>query len=113
MKTFPMLPPVKQSASTLAILPHLLCSWRLTVRHLGMLSDDSFWPTFLLIYRLIPSKKWGIPLLSLSTYLRFWSVICFSVTIWLMFFQKEVGICLALVDAINPPNLSAKGNLQG
>jgi len=35
------------------------------------------------------SKKWGIPLLSLSTYLRFWSVICFSVTIWLTFFQKE------------------------
>jgi hypothetical protein len=35
------------------------------------------------------SQKWGIPQLSLSTYLRFWSVICFSVTIWLTFFQKE------------------------
>ncbi|KAH9989208.1 acetyl-coenzyme A transporter 1 [Russula vinacea] len=35
------------------------------------------------------SQKWGIPQLSLSTYLRFWSVICFSVTVWLTFFQKE------------------------
>jgi len=35
------------------------------------------------------SQKWGIPLLSLSTYLRFWSVICFCVTFWLTFFQKE------------------------
>ena len=37
------------------------------------------------------SEKWGIPVLSLSTYLRFWSIICFTVTIWLTFFQKEVG----------------------
>ena len=39
---------------------------------------------------LLFSERWGIPVLSLSTYLRFWSVICFGVTIWLMFFQKEV-----------------------
>jgi uncharacterized membrane protein (GlpM family) len=70
-------------------------------------------PTFFLIRWLVTSQKWGIPQLSLSTYLRFWSVICFSVTIWLTFFQKEVGICLAQVHAINEPNLSAKGNLQG
>ncbi|KAI0259004.1 acetyl-coenzyme A transporter 1-domain-containing protein [Gloeopeniophorella convolvens] len=35
------------------------------------------------------SQKWGIPLLTLTTYLRFWAIICFSVTIWLTFFQKE------------------------
>jgi len=34
-------------------------------------------------------EKWGIPRLSLSTYLRFCSIICFCVTIWLTFFQKE------------------------
>ena len=39
---------------------------------------------------LLLSEKWGIPVLSLSTYLRFWSIICFGVTIWLTFFQKEV-----------------------
>jgi PAT family acetyl-CoA transporter-like MFS transporter 1 len=36
------------------------------------------------------SERWGIPVLSLSTYLRFWSIVCFAVTIWLTFFQKEV-----------------------
>ncbi|KAI0294849.1 acetyl-coenzyme A transporter 1-domain-containing protein [Multifurca ochricompacta] len=35
------------------------------------------------------SAKWGIPVLTLSTYLRFWSIICFCVTIWLAFFQNE------------------------
>ncbi|THH15834.1 hypothetical protein EW146_g4704 [Bondarzewia mesenterica] len=35
------------------------------------------------------NEKWGVPHLSLSTYLRFWSIICFSVTIWLTFFQTE------------------------
>ncbi|KAH9000952.1 acetyl-coenzyme A transporter 1-domain-containing protein [Lactarius hatsudake] len=35
------------------------------------------------------SERWGIPVLSLSTYLRFWSIVCFGVTIWLTFFQKE------------------------
>ncbi|ETW87634.1 mfs acetyl-CoA transporter [Heterobasidion irregulare TC 32-1] len=35
------------------------------------------------------NEKWGVPHLGLGTYLRFWSVICFSVTIWLTFFQTE------------------------
>ncbi|KII94436.1 hypothetical protein PLICRDRAFT_88660 [Plicaturopsis crispa FD-325 SS-3] len=35
------------------------------------------------------SKKWGVPVLSLSTYLRFWSVVCFAVTLYLIFVQKE------------------------
>jgi PAT family acetyl-CoA transporter-like MFS transporter 1 len=47
-------------------------------------------PTPLIDPLLLLSEKWGIPVLSLSTYLRFWSIICFSVTIWLTFFQKEV-----------------------
>ncbi|KAH9486676.1 putative membrane protein [Psilocybe cubensis] len=33
--------------------------------------------------------KWGVPHLTLSGYLRFWSVICFIVTLWLIFFKKE------------------------
>jgi MFS transporter, PAT family, solute carrier family 33 (acetyl-CoA transportor), member 1 len=47
------------------------------------------------------SQKWGVPVLSLGTYLRFWSIICFSVTIWLTFFQKEVYIYLVPVRAID------------
>ncbi|TFY66211.1 hypothetical protein EVG20_g4880 [Dentipellis fragilis] len=35
------------------------------------------------------SEKWGIPHLQLSAYLRFWSLVCFGVTVWLLFFQKE------------------------
>ena len=38
-----------------------------------------------------PSARWGTPILTLSAYLRFWSFACFGVTLWLIFFQKEVG----------------------
>jgi PAT family acetyl-CoA transporter-like MFS transporter 1 len=31
----------------------------------------------------------GLPVLTLGAYLKFWSVICFSVTVWLVFFKKE------------------------
>lgn len=34
--------------------------------------------------------KWGVPHLTLSAYLRFWSVVCYAVTLWLVFFKKEV-----------------------
>ncbi|KAG1716324.1 hypothetical protein ID866_808 [Astraeus odoratus] len=35
------------------------------------------------------SQKWGIPRLTLSTYLQMCSLLCFGVTIWLIFFEKE------------------------
>lgn len=35
------------------------------------------------------AKKWNIPRLSLSTYLQFWAIVCYSVTIWLLFFKSE------------------------
>lgn len=35
------------------------------------------------------AARWGVPQLSLSTYLRFWSIICYLVTFWLLFFKKE------------------------
>ncbi|KAG2023153.1 hypothetical protein CC2G_000840 [Coprinopsis cinerea AmutBmut pab1-1] len=35
------------------------------------------------------AAKWGIPQLTISAYLRFWAVICYIVTIWLIFFKKE------------------------
>lgn len=37
------------------------------------------------------SDKWGMPHLTLSTYLKFWSVVCFLVTGWLLLFKKEVS----------------------
>ncbi|KAG6381373.1 acetyl-coenzyme A transporter 1-domain-containing protein [Boletus reticuloceps] len=36
------------------------------------------------------SQKWGIPRLTMSTYLQFCSLLCFGVTFWLVLFQKEV-----------------------
>ncbi|KAF8746264.1 hypothetical protein AX14_000062 [Amanita brunnescens Koide BX004] len=35
------------------------------------------------------AKKWGVPQLTLGGYLRFWSIICYAVTCWLLFFKKE------------------------
>ncbi|KAG5636560.1 hypothetical protein H0H81_007612 [Sphagnurus paluster] len=34
-------------------------------------------------------SKWGVPHLTLAAYLKFWSIVCFSVTLWLLFFKKE------------------------
>ncbi|KAF9569838.1 MFS general substrate transporter [Agrocybe pediades] len=35
------------------------------------------------------AQKWGVPHLTLSGYLRFWSIVCYLVTVWLIFFKKE------------------------
>lgn len=35
------------------------------------------------------TQKWGIPLLTLTTYLRFWSAMSYLVTLWLIFLKKE------------------------
>ncbi|KAH7914467.1 acetyl-coenzyme A transporter 1-domain-containing protein [Hygrophoropsis aurantiaca] len=35
------------------------------------------------------AEKWGIPQLTLGPYLRFCSLLCFGVTLWLIFFEKE------------------------
>ncbi|KAH9166506.1 acetyl-coenzyme A transporter 1-domain-containing protein [Lactarius sanguifluus] len=35
------------------------------------------------------SARWGTPILTLGTYLRFWGIVCFGVTLWLICVQKE------------------------
>ncbi|KJA29317.1 hypothetical protein HYPSUDRAFT_1076308 [Hypholoma sublateritium FD-334 SS-4] len=35
------------------------------------------------------AAKWGVPHLTLEGYLRFWSIMCFIITIWLVIFKKE------------------------
>ncbi|KAN0129644.1 MFS general substrate transporter [Lactarius tabidus] len=35
------------------------------------------------------SAKWGTPILTLGAYLRFWSIVCFGVTLWLIIVQRE------------------------
>jgi hypothetical protein len=46
----------------------------------------------------IISRKWGIPQLTLSAYLQFWSVVCYAVTLWLLFFKKEASLVLCVQD---------------
>lgn len=35
------------------------------------------------------TSKWGFPHITLAGYLKFWSIVCYSVTLWLLFFKKE------------------------
>jgi hypothetical protein len=51
-----------------------------------------------------PSQKWGIPRLTMTTYLQFCSLLCFGVTFWLVLFEKEVcmGLQTALYWVFNP-----------
>ncbi|KAF8922182.1 acetyl-coenzyme A transporter 1-domain-containing protein [Mucidula mucida] len=35
------------------------------------------------------TDRWGVPHLSLSAYLKFWGVMCYLVTFWLLVFKKE------------------------
>ncbi|KAG8820624.1 hypothetical protein FRC17_010103 [Serendipita sp. 399] len=35
------------------------------------------------------AAKYGVPRLTLAAYLRFWSIICYAVTLWLLLFKKE------------------------
>ncbi|KAF8898334.1 acetyl-coenzyme A transporter 1 [Infundibulicybe gibba] len=35
------------------------------------------------------AQKWGVPHLTLSGYLKFWSIASYAVTFWLLFFKKE------------------------
>ncbi|KIO02317.1 hypothetical protein M404DRAFT_16043 [Pisolithus tinctorius Marx 270] len=44
---------------------------------------------FLALNSEVFSQKWGIPRLTLTGYLQSCSILCFAVTIWLVFFEKE------------------------
>ena len=41
--------------------------------------------------RVCQRQNWGIPRLTLSAYLTFWAIICYLVTVWLLFFKSEVS----------------------
>lgn len=49
------------------------------------------------------AEKWGIPQLTLGAYLRFWSVVCYLVTFWLLFFKTEEK------EAANQADMSISG----
>ncbi|EJD04363.1 uncharacterized protein FOMMEDRAFT_107026 [Fomitiporia mediterranea MF3/22] len=35
------------------------------------------------------AARWGVPVLTLSGYLKFWTFVCYAVTLWLVFVKKE------------------------
>ena len=37
------------------------------------------------------ATKYGIPQLSLERYLQFWGIVCYAVTLWLLFFKTEAS----------------------
>ncbi|KNZ78133.1 hypothetical protein J132_01658 [Termitomyces sp. J132] len=45
------------------------------------------------------AARWGVPHLTLSAYLKFWSIICYAVTLWLLFFKKEARQLKTLNEA--------------
>lgn len=67
------------------------CLPRLEQRSLCVSRHPLFYCSFLM-YFTITSERWGLPLLTLSAYLKFWTVICYCVTLWLLFVKKEVCI---------------------
>ena len=83
-----MPPLAKLSASTQASSHHSLSS-----SHSAARNSRKFF-LFILKTRRLPltscRRMLGIPVLTLRVYLRFWSIMCYSVTVWLMFFKREV-----------------------
>ncbi|KZP32438.1 hypothetical protein FIBSPDRAFT_723039 [Athelia psychrophila] len=74
----------------LTLLSHENLSYASTCQTIGLNTGYfASFTVFLAFNSEVFVEKWGIPLLTLSTYLRFWSVICYAVTFWLIFFETE------------------------
>jgi PAT family acetyl-CoA transporter-like MFS transporter 1 len=87
--SIPMIYPVLGWALTLLSQDSL--SYASTCQTIGL--NTGFFASFTVFLALNSeefAEKWGIPRLTLSTYLKFWTIICYAVTFWLIFFKKEV-----------------------
>ncbi|KAK7029010.1 hypothetical protein VNI00_014720 [Paramarasmius palmivorus] len=74
----------------LTLLSHDNLSYASTCQTLGLNTGYfASFTVFLALNSVEFCEKWGIPQLTLSAYLKFWSVICYAVTFWLLFFKKE------------------------
>ncbi|KAI5119933.1 hypothetical protein M0805_000898 [Coniferiporia weirii] len=74
----------------LTLLSHENLSYASTCQTIGL--NTGYFASFTVFLALNSEafvEKWGIPVLSLSTYLRFWAMVCYSVTLWLIFVKKE------------------------
>lgn len=74
----------------LTLLSHDCLSYASTCQTIGL--NTGFFASFTVFLAFNSETfcaKWGIPVLSIAAYLRFWAVICYLVTLWLIFFKKE------------------------
>ncbi|KZV73908.1 MFS general substrate transporter [Peniophora sp. CONT] len=74
----------------LTLLSHENLSYASTCQTIGL--NTGYFASFTVFLALNSeafAARWGTPRLSLDTYLRFWAVLCYAVTIWLTLFQKE------------------------
>ncbi|KAF8831835.1 hypothetical protein HHX47_DHR1001227 [Lentinula edodes] len=74
----------------LTLLSHENLSYASTCQTIGLNTGYFASFTVFLAFNSVEfSEKWGVPHLTLSGYLRFWSIACYLVTFWLLFFKKE------------------------
>ncbi|KAK7468607.1 hypothetical protein VKT23_003111 [Stygiomarasmius scandens] len=74
----------------LTLLSHENLSYASTCQTIGLNTGYfASFTVFLALNSVEFTDKWGIPHLTLSVYLKFWSVICYLVTLWLLIFKKE------------------------
>ncbi|THU91656.1 hypothetical protein K435DRAFT_759029 [Dendrothele bispora CBS 962.96] len=74
----------------LTLLSHENLSYASTCQTIGLNTGYfASFTVFLALNSVEFTEKWGIPHLTLSAYLKFWSIVCYLVTFWLLFFKKE------------------------
>ncbi|KAF5375270.1 hypothetical protein D9758_000085 [Tetrapyrgos nigripes] len=74
----------------LTLLSHDNLSYASTCQTIGLNTGYFASFTVFLAFNSVEfTEKWGVPHLTLSAYLKFWSGVCYLVTFWLLFFKKE------------------------
>ncbi|CAA7259985.1 unnamed protein product [Cyclocybe aegerita] len=88
----------------LTLLSHDCLSYASTCQTIGL--NTGFFASFTVFLAFNSeafAAKWGVPHLTLAGYLRFWSIVCFVVTLWLIIFKKEDK------EPANDADMSIKG----
>ncbi|KAK7064621.1 GYF domain-containing protein [Favolaschia claudopus] len=74
----------------LTLLSHESLSYASTCQTIGL--NTGFFASFTVFLAFNSeafTTKWGVPHLTLSAYLKFWCVMSYAVSLWLLFFKKE------------------------
>ncbi|KAJ7356882.1 acetyl-coenzyme A transporter 1-domain-containing protein [Mycena albidolilacea] len=83
----------------LTLLSHESLSYASTCQTIGL--NTGFFASFTVFLAFNSeafTTKWGVPHLTLSAYLKFWCVMSYAVSLWLLFFKKEKKEALSDAD---------------